>query len=168
MKVLLVLLCATMAGCSAGGDEAASAEQGATPGTTATAVAKDLRQFAGRTFSSFVEANPDFVVKRRAVSDGALAAFAESDGIQNPGELRQLRGRDVLMFATCKRDRCSQASNIIFVDLSNDALHIVNQTGGKAMVVVDGPPDIAAFARTSCEAASCNWDGTPVRAPAYD
>jgi len=128
----------------------------------------NLRRFAGQPFSSFVEANPDFRVKRRAISEQALADFAASDGIQNPAELRKVNGRDVLMFATCRRDRCSQASNLIFVDLTNQALHIVNQTGGKVTTVVDGPPDIAKFIRASCEMTACNWDGSAARDPAYD
>lgn len=122
-----------------------------------------LRAFAGRPFSALVEANPDFRVSERAISPEALAAFSGADGIQSPGEIHRFKGRDILVFTTCRRDHCSTAANLIVVDLSNSALHIVNTAKGKTILVVDGPADVAKLVRTSCEISGCNWETeTPV------
>lgn len=146
-----LIMASTLLACS-GGQEAQTQQN------VAVAAPEGLRAFAGRPFSALVEANPDFRISRRAITPEALAAFSGADGIQNPGEIHRFKGRDVLVFTTCRRDHCSTAANLIVIDLANSALHIVNTNEGKTTVVVDGPADIARLVRTSCEIDACNWE----------
>jgi hypothetical protein len=89
------------------------------------------------------------------VSREALGVYSEADGIEIPGQLRRIAGRDILVFFTCRMDRCSTASNVILVDVDNRAMHVGNRTDGRFVVVVDGPPDLAEFARKYCDQTSC-------------
>lgn len=135
-------------------------------GSSAPSEGSDLRSFAGQPFSSLVRAHPDFRLAKRAISREALGAFAESDGIESPGEIHPFNGRELLVFSTCRRDVCSSASNLIVIDLSNSALHVVHQEDGQQTIVVDGPPDIRAFISASCPANICNWEAAqPPAAP---
>ena len=164
MRLLAILMMATVLAACSGGDEARN-QQNETAAVTSPG---GLRAFAGKPFSALVEANPDFRVSERAITPEALAAFSGADGIMNPGEIHKFKGRDVLVFTTCRRDHCSSAANLIVIDLTNSALHIVNTTEGKTTVVVDGPPDISKLVRTSCEISGCNWETeTPVPGGAY-
>lgn len=164
MRLFATLMTAmTLAACSGGGGGTQSQQN-----ETAAVAPEGLRAFAGKPFSALVEANPDFRVSERAITPEALAAFSGADGIMNPGEIHKFKGRDIIVFTTCRRDHCSTAANLIVIDLGNSALHIVNTTNGKTTVVVDGPADISKLVRTSCEISGCNWEtGTPVPGGAY-
>lgn len=115
----------------------------------------DPSQFVGKPFSNLVAKQKEFLIRRRALNHAALGAYSAADGIELPGQLRQIGGRDILVFFTCRMDRCSSASNIILVDPSNMAMQVVNYTEGKSTVIVDGPPDLAEFARLHCKGTSC-------------
>ena len=132
------------------------------------AAAADLRDFAGRLFSDLVQKFPEFRVSERAVNADALAAFSAADGIQSPGELHKFRERDVLVFLTCRKDHCSEATNLIVVDPDTHNLNIVHQDSGKTVIVVDGPPDVTKLIRTACTIDACNWETeAPVADKAY-
>lgn len=119
----------------------------------------DPGQFVGKPFSNLVAKRREFLIRRRAVSRAALGAYSAADGIELPGQLRRIEGRDVLVFFTCRMDRCSSASNVILVDPSNMAMQVVNFTEGRSTVIVDGPPDLAEFARLHCKGTSCRASG---------
>lgn len=163
MRLLAILFLATAIAACSGGEETTNQHN-----QMVSAAPEGLRAFAGKPFSALVEANPDFRISERAITPQALAAFSGADGIQNPGEIHKFKGRDILVFTTCRRDHCSTAANLIVIDLVNSALHIVNTAQGKTTVVVDGPPDISKLVRTSCEISGCNWETeTPVSGGAY-
>lgn len=113
-------------------------------------------QFVGRPFSRLVEERGEYLVRRRAVSRDALGVYSEADGIELPGEIRLLKGKKTLLFFTCRTDRCSQASNIILVDLENSTMHVVNWSEKGQTVIIDGPPEMARFARDHCKGTSCD------------
>lgn len=132
------------------------------------APSSDLRAFSGRLFSDIVQAYPEFRVSERAINADALAAFSAADGIQTPGELHKFRGRDLLVFLTCRKDHCSEATNLIVIDPVTHNLNIVHQDSGKTTIVVDGPPDVTKLIRTACTIDSCNWETEePVADKAY-
>ncbi|MBC9031173.1 hypothetical protein IAG41_02105 [Sphingomonas sp. JC676] len=113
-------------------------------------------QYVGMPFSHLVGERHEFLVRDRALNRDALGVYSEADGIEIPGEIRKINGRNILLFFTCKKDRCSLVSNIILVDLENQAMHVVNWTDKGLSVVVDGPPYMAEFARKHCRATSCD------------
>lgn len=164
MRTAFLLIYALLAACSSAGgngDEAHDQVNG-------QGAPSDLRAFSGRLFSDLVQAYPEFKVSERAINADALAAFAAADGIQTPGELHKFRGRELLVFLTCRKDHCSEATNLIVVDPMTHNLNIVHQDGGKTMIVVDGPPDVTKLIRTACTVDSCNWETeAPVTEKAY-
>lgn len=164
MKTIFLLASVLLVACSPdAGETNATNDQG-----SAQASAGDLRSFAGRLFSDLVRKYPEFRVSERAINADALAAFSTADGIQSPGELHKFKGRDVLVFQTCRKDHCSEASNLIVVDPDTHNLNIVHQDSGKTLIVVDGPPDVTKLIRTACTIDACNWEtGAPVADKAY-
>lgn len=112
--------------------------------------------FVGQPFSKLAAERGEFLVRGRAVSREALGAYSEADGTELPGEIRVLKGRKTLLFFTCRKDRCSQASNIILVDPQNGAMHLVSWSEQGQTVVIDGPPEMARFAREHCRGTSCD------------
>lgn len=120
----------------------------------------DARRFVGKPFSSLVAERKEFLVGKRAVSRAALGVYSEADGIEIPGQLREINGRDILVFFTCRMDRCSTASNVILVDVKNKTMEVASLTEGRFVVVVDGPPDLAEFARKYCKETICRTPET--------
>ena len=114
-----------------------------------------LDEYAGKPFSEFVADHPDYLISRRAVSSEAVGLFSESDGIEVPGKLARVGNREIVIFATCGRDKCSTINNVIAVDPTNTAMHVVNHWEGKTTVVVDGPPDVASFVEERCKSVTC-------------
>ena len=151
MNRLLPAVALLLASC-APSDSAESKGQ-ASPSPTSPDLT-DPRLFVGKPFSSLVAERREFLVSKRAVSRAALGVYSEADGIEIPGQLQKIGGRDILVFFTCRMDRCSTASNVMLVDLRNRAMEVASLTEGKFVVVVDGPPDLAEFARKHCKVTS--------------
>jgi hypothetical protein len=164
MRTAFILICALLVACSPSGTSGNETNDQ----VNGQASPSDLHAFSGRLFSDLVQAYPEFRVSERAISADALAAFSEADGIQTPGELHKFRGRDLLVFLTCRKDHCSEATNLIVVDPVTHNLNIVHQDSGKTTIVVDGPPDVTKLIRTACTIDSCNWETeAPVADKAY-
>lgn len=135
-----------------------SSEQPIPNGQASTGMAHepaDPRDFVGKLFSDLVAERREFLIRNRAMNRTALGIFSEADGIEMPGQIRRIGGRDVLLFFTCRRDRCSTASNIILVDLKNNSMEVANWSEGQFVMIVDGPPDMADFIRRKCRGTTC-------------
>ena len=118
--------------------------------------ASDLKGFSGKVFSDLVSEHPEFRVSGRSISRQKLGVYSNSDGIEVPGELKQLNGRDLLIFYTCAPDRCSSSSNVIVVDLRDKSMHVVHLENRALTVLVEGAPDVAEFVKSNCRGTSCS------------
>ena len=153
MTRLVLAAAMLIASCSPG--DPTDGENRAAAGAS-KADAANAEYFVGKPFSSLVAERREFLLRNRAISRAALGMFSEADGIEIPAQMRKIGGRDILVFFTCKRDRCSTASNVILVDLKGNAMEVANISDGKYGVIVDGPPDLAQFARTHCKGTACD------------
>ena len=86
---------------------------------------------------------------------GVRRAITERDVDHWLGKLARVGNREIVIFATCGRDKCSTINNVIAVDPTNTAMHVVNHWEGKTTVVVDGPPDVASFVEERCKSVTC-------------